>query len=125
MCVCVFLCTPISTLRSNGQPSSEPGRLFCRALVATYLSETKMDVSVRLLKHAFSPGRRSSGGNRFLAEIDRTERRKQHPHLGPGISDMIARFKPGVPIELLLFFLIVVLLLALPSLRIRRPGGHG
>ena len=42
-----------------------------------------MDVSVRLLKHAFSPGRHSLGGNRFLAEIDRTEKRKQHPHLGP------------------------------------------
>lgn len=57
--------------------------MLCSALVATYLSETKMDVSLRLLKHAFSPGRHSSGGNRFLAEIDRTEKRKQHPHLGP------------------------------------------
>lgn len=57
--------------------------MLCSALIATYLSETKMDVSVRLLKHAFSPGRHSSGGNRFLAEIDRTEKRKQHPHLGP------------------------------------------
>lgn len=57
--------------------------MLCSALVVTYLSETKMDVSVRLLKHAFSPGRHSSGENRFLAEIDRTEKRKQHPHLGP------------------------------------------
>lgn len=69
-------------MRSNGHPSSKPWML-CSALVVTYLSETKMDVSVRLLKHAFSPGRHSSGGNRFLAEIDRTEKRKQHPHLGP------------------------------------------
>lgn len=64
----------------GGHRSSEP---LDALLVVTYLSETKMDVSVRLLKHAFSLGRRSSGGNRFLAEIDRTERRKQHPHLGP------------------------------------------
>lgn len=86
-CKCAFVfffCTPkhIRLICSNGHPSSEP-RMLCSALVVTYLSETKMDVSVRLLKHAFSPGRHSSGGNRFLAEIDRTEKRKQHPHLGP------------------------------------------
>lgn len=85
-CKCMFVCfcapKHIQLIRSSGHPSSEP-RMLCSALVVTYLSETKMDVSVRLLKHAFSPGRHSSGGNRFLAEIDRTEKRKQHPHLGP------------------------------------------
>lgn len=82
-CKCMFVCfcapKHIQLIRSSGHPSSEP-RMLCSALVVTYLSETKMDVSVRLLKHAFSPGRH---GNRFLAEIDRTEKRKQHPHLGP------------------------------------------
>lgn len=84
MCIRVCFCVPkhIRMIRSNGHPSSEPWML-CSALVVTYLSETKMDVSVRLLKHAFSPGRHSSGGNRFLAEIDSTEKGKQHPHLRP------------------------------------------
>lgn len=85
-CKCTFVCfcvpKHIQLIRSNGHLSSEP-RMLCSALVVTYLSETKMDVSVCLLKHAFSPSRHSSGGNRFLAEIDRTEKRKQHPHLGP------------------------------------------
>ncbi|CAB1413643.1 unnamed protein product [Pleuronectes platessa] len=42
---------------------------------------------------------RQTGGTRFLAEIDRKEERKQHPHFRPNISDMIAPFKLGVPIE--------------------------
>lgn len=92
--VSVHFCAPkhIRLIRRNGHPSSST-QMLSSVLVVTYLSETTMDVSVRLLKHAFSPGRHSSGGNRFLAEIDRKVKRKQHPHFRPNISDMIAPFK--------------------------------